>query len=335
MSQRFRKVSIDDSVERIEGLVAGVEPRLRRRFLQLVEQLRDQRSVEELATLLNQGRFDEALVSAELGVAQLSSAWAAAFVVSAEDTSAFLQEAAGVLASFDTTNVRAVAAMRVNQLRLVRGFTREMRLATREALIDGIARGLNPRQQALLFRQSIGLTRVQVQAVANYRRLLEALSGESFARELRDRRFDRTVRRAISDQEPLSAAQVDRMVDRYAERQLAHRAEVIARTEALRSVHEGAEEMYQQAIDQGILDEDSITRIWHPRPDARTRGPHRAMRNQKRPIGVPFRSGLGNALRFPADPSAPAEDSVQCRCIVTHRFTIDIPAAQLGTPAAA
>ena len=38
------------------------------------------------------------------------------------------------------------------------------------------------------------------------------------------------------------------------------------------------------------------------------------MGGQLRRRGVPFRSGNGNALRYPGDPQAPASDVIQCRC---------------------
>ena len=44
------------------------------------------------------------------------------------------------------------------------------------------------------------------------------------------------------------------------------------------------------------------------------------MRGQKRKWGELFRSGLGNALRYPCDPDAPAGDRVSCRCGRTVRI---------------
>lgn len=318
--------TFDDPVERIAALIDKVEPKFRRRFLTLIEEIRDERSITEIANLLAAGRFDLALVNAELAAVNLTGVFTGTFILAGNEAADFLSDALQAIVSFDVTNERAVTAMRRNQLRLVTRFTHEQRLATRVALIDGVRRGLNPRQQALLFRQSIGLSATQMRAVLNYRRLLESSSSGALDRVLRDHRFDRTVQRAISAGRPLPAAQIDTMVDRYAQRQLAHRAETIALSEALAAVHEGTDELYRQAVALGHLDPTEMAQLWHPRADGKTRRHHASMRGQVRLIGEPFISGLGNRLRFPGDPRAPANDRIRCRCIKTTRFTVDLPA---------
>ena len=313
----------EEDQARMEALLAGATFALRRRFLEVVRSVQDQFTLEELEQLLFQRRFDEALVTAELAAAGISSSSNAAFIRAAEDTAARIARSLEVIVSFDQTNVRAVEAMRRSQLQFIREFTNQQRLATRLALVEGISQGLNPRQQALLFRQSIGLTRKQMQAVINYRRLLEAGDAAALDRALRDKRFDSSVRAAVAGDKPLTEAQIDRMVDRYRDRYLAHRAEVIARTEALRSVHDGSQEMYRQAIDLGILAADDLVQEWITASDERVRGSHAFMHGQQRPIGETFLSGAGNALRWPGDIDAPGSETIQCRCVLTTVFAED------------
>lgn len=317
----------EDSQERIERLLDRAEATFKRRFLETISAIRDQFQLDELETLLEQGRLDEALVRAELAAAHLASAYTAAYVLAAQGAAGFIGGSLSVLVQFDQTNLRAVEQMRANQLRMVREFLAEQRETTRLALIDGITRGLNPKAQARLFRESIGLTRFQLNAVANFRRLLEENSSESLTRELRDGRFDRTIQNAIRTGNTLSEQQIDTMVDRYRQGMLQYRSETIARNEALRSVHEGADEMFRQAIDQGILPGDELTQTWLNAQDNRVRDSHSSMHGQTRPLGQAFTSGLGNHLRYPGDIDAPAKDSVQCRCVKTTRFTVDVPIA--------
>jgi len=203
-----------------------------------------------------------------------------------------------------------------------RAFPDQQRAATRLALVDGIARGLNPRDQARNFRSSVGLTELQQAAVINYRRLLEgtnAQRGEALRRELRDKRFDRTVRSSMRRRVPLTVDQVERMVSRYQERSIKQRAETIARTEALRSVHEGVNEAYQQAIDGGKLNQEDLEREWDSSRDSRVRRTHRLLHGQKRAWGEPWRTENG-LICYPGDPEAPAEEVVQCRCLLTTRI---------------
>ncbi len=223
--------------------------------------IRDARSLSELAALLEAGRIDEAMSVFGPNISTLSRTWNNVFVRAGQETADQVQDAlrtAGrgeVVLDFNMVNDGAVRAMQENNLRLVREFTDQQRRATRDALLDGVQRGANPREQARNFRRSIGLTQRQQRAVANFERLLRNNDPAALNRALRDRRFDRTVRRAIETGEGLNQQQINRMVERYRERALKLRAETIARTESLRSVHEGANEMYAQAIEAGASQE--------------------------------------------------------------------------------
>lgn len=313
---------LEDDYRRLDEMASRFEPRLKRRFTEVVRQVKDQVSLEVIESLLNQGQIEQALLIAEtaaLGLAgSLSSTWNALFIQAGTETAAFLSQVLVAVVNFDQVNAGAVSAMQANRLDLVREVVQEQRLATQQAILDGVRRGLNPRQVALEVRESIGLTQRQVAAVSNYRRLLEQGSADALSRGLRDARFDPTVRRAA--EEPLTSAQVDRMTQRYQERYLDYRARVVARTEALRAANQGSHQLYIQAIDDGQLSEQDLERKWVAGSDARTRDSHRAMQGQTRGLREPFHSGNGNLLMYPGDPSAPADDTIQCRCAVATRF---------------
>ena len=303
-----------DPESRVRRLIDSAEPRLRSAFVDAVEQIRGQTTLAQLEDLIERGRFQEALETAGAAGVLYAGAVNATFVGAGQDTAAFMRDRLGRVIGFDNVADRAVRLMRANNLRLVREFTIEQTIATQRALADGIRRGINPRAQARLFRDSIGLTARQLEAVENYRRALESNSLTALTRELRDRRFDPTVRRAASTGDPLSTAQIDRMTDRYRQRFLAHRAEVIARNESFRAVHEGTDEMYEQAFDQGAIDPQTVTFTWHTAGDGRVRDSHEGMNGQTRPVGEPFITGAGNSIRFPHDPAAPVSETALCRC---------------------
>jgi hypothetical protein len=305
---------------RLEAEFEAAERALMRRYVAVVASIQASISLGDLERLIASGQTERALRELDEAARAIASEWVDLYTQSARSTSNVIEGVAGGVVDFDATNVRAVSAMQNSRLRLIREFTEEQRAAVRSALAEGIAGGINPRQQALAFRNAIGLTRFQIEAVANYRRLLETGSAGALERALRDRRFDPSVAAAVAGRRSLEAAQIERMVERYRERYLAHRAETIARTEALRSVHEGAEEMFQQAIERGVLDPRALVRSWFSTRDTRTRDSHRSMQGQKRPIGVPFVSGAGYLLRWPGDLQAPASETINCRCSVTTRF---------------
>jgi uncharacterized protein with gpF-like domain len=222
---------------------------------------------------------------------------------------------ARVAVTFDPSNDRAAGLMRASKLRFIQQFTDSQRDATRTALAEAFGRGVGVREAARAFKDSIGLTRTQMQAVDNYRALLERGSKEALDREIRDRRFDSSVERAATTGEPLNAQQIDRMVERYRERYVQFRAENIARTESLRVMSEARQEALEQIIEQTGIDPSLVQRTWHATKDKRTRDSHRDMDGQTVSLNEPFISGLGNKLMYPGD--GPASDAINCRCQVT------------------
>lgn len=315
-----------DPAERIERMVAQQERRFRRVFLDAIQMILDEATLSNIADLLENGRLEEALDAVDRAAVLLGNQYGDSLSESARATAAWLStDALTVAVSFDQTNVRAVEMIQRNRLRLIREFSAEQRAAVRTAISEGIKDGVNPREQARRFRESIGLTERQTRAVANYRRMLQGAgrglpdAGDALERKLRDRRFDRTVARAIRDSKPLTKQQVDLMVSRYRDRYIKYRAEVIGRTEALRSVHQGTIEMYRQAFEAGAMGEAEVKHKWVAANDKRTRDSHRHLNGVVRLTGETF-PGADGPLKYPGDPDAPASETVQCRCVLSTRL---------------
>ncbi len=312
---------IADSEARLLRLIEGAEKRLRMAATNAITAARDAPgTLQELTELLEQGRIEEAIQAAsQAGAVRIADGYATVYTMAGQNGSEFLEGVLEITIGFEQVNGRAVRHMQDERLRFIREFTDEQRQANRFALVDGIERGLNPIAQARNFRSSVGLTASQQASVQNYRRLLGQGSSEALSRQLRDRRFDPTVRRAIQSDEPLTEVQIDHMVERYAERYVKYRTEVIGRTEALRAVHAGNDEAYRQAIDEGHLVREEIRRTWITARDERVRPSHVAAGGQARGMDEPFSVG-GALLRYPGDPNAPASETVQCRCALSTRM---------------
>jgi SPP1 gp7 family putative phage head morphogenesis protein len=86
----------------------------------------------------------------------------------------------------------------------------------------------------------------------------------------------------------------------------AYRAEMIARTEAVRAANAGSDALFS-AWGVGY-------KQWLAQLDNRVRHSHAAMDGQIVPMNADFVSGDGNRLRYPGDPYAPAGETVNCRC---------------------
>lgn len=320
-------VAVTDPVSRITKVAAYQARRIKRVFLTSVKLIEDSNTLTQIAELLEEGRFEEALASVDKAGALLGDSYGAALSDSAMKTAAWLSSSAlDVVVSFDQVNTRAVAAMQANKLRLVSQFTQQQREASRQAIIRGVTEGANPIEQARAFKQSIGLTTKQEAAVNNYRRLLTGASeskteaSQVMARALRDKRFDRTVARAAREGVPLTEKQINKMVGRYREKMIKYRSEVIARTESMRAVSEGQNEMYQQAIDNGDLTQEGVKRKWVAAKDERTRSSHTRLNGTVRMMGEVWMGDEG-PLRFPRDPDAPGAETIQCRCFLSFRIS--------------
>jgi len=301
---------------RLEALLAKQERAVQQAFLEFVRSATSDAVMAEVTALLEAGDIEGALSIVDSYIRRMGGVipqmWQAIGQAEAVALGPQLQAilpAVGI--GFDPTNPRAAALMRSAMLEFIVEFTDAQRTATRNALTDAMMTGEGRIATARAFRGSIGLTQTQLAAVANYERLLRAGSREALQRDLRDRRFDPTVERAIGG-EPLTQDQINRMVERYRARYLAYRSETIARTEGVKAVSQARLESFQQTLDAAGLGPEASERTWHTTMDGRERLTHAAMNGQVRPMGAPFASPSGARLMFPGDPSAPADEVVNC-----------------------
>jgi hypothetical protein len=143
----------------------------------------------------------------------------------------------------------------------IREITEEQEQLIRNVVIDAMAAGHPPAKIASMIREHVGLTPYQASQVANYRADLETLNTTALQRELRDKRFDMPVARAIADGKPLSPGQIDRFTSQYHDNWLRLRASTIARTEALHAANMGGRLSVEQAIEQGATERLRMTTL--------------------------------------------------------------------------
>ena len=227
---------------------------------------------------------------------------------------------------------------------------RTVRRVIRDEVVAGaqpydIARALRstPGEMAQRLHENIGLTTMQMTYVENYRRELESGSTRGLKAALKrkllvgqDTRYEREqragaieetgansrdgriIRRALDSETPLSAAQVKKLVERYRKRWLTYRTRTIGRTEAMRALQEAQYALLRSQVDDGRIDERQIVRRWITTNDYRLRDSHADIPLMN-PNGVgldeAFASPLG-PVRWPADPAAAPENSINCRCTV-------------------
>lgn len=221
----------------------------------------------------------------------------------------------------DSEASRAAAIIRDSSLDSIADLSDRQRTGIRRTLARAIENGKSVPATAGDIRGMLDLTDAQQNAVDSYRALLQGSSARALGRDLRDRRYDGRLQDAIDNGEVLSDPQINRMVDRYAAIMLNARAETIARTEMLGAVSAARQEALHEEVELGGFDPKSVRRRWNATKDKRTRDSHAEMDGQTVGLDEPFISGLGNELMYPGDPDAPAEDRINCRCVVTHEFS--------------
>lgn len=335
----------------LEQMALEFEASIREVFLAAVQDIRDAASVQLIAELVQAGNAEGMMVV--LGIT--AARYALLFEVVRQ---AFLRAGTsaasrmppmrpsvtpgrpwrpargyGLRLSFDITNPRAERWLKEKSSELVTHIIADQRDAIRVVLAEGMEMGKGPRQTALEIvgrmgttgrRQGgiVGLTSQQADAVFRARRELSdpRRMGAYLRRKARDKRFDRTVQKAIRDGKPLTAEQIDRIAGRYADRLLKIRGDAIARTEAMQALNAGREQAIAQAIEQGVISEEQVTVRWKTAVDHRVRDTHRDMQNASVAWGEVFILPSGARMRYPGDTSlgAPAEEVIQCRCVAEY-----------------
>jgi hypothetical protein len=330
-----------DAAKRILEIAGRFEPKIRRALGAAFEELRgrvtDAAVLEALETggppavmhLLDdvEGVLDSVKDELEESFRESGRAWITTVPDGAVTDGSF---------RFDPFNPRTADAVREYEFNLIHGIADETREAVRQGLIADVVSGRNPRETARAFREGLGLTPRQEQAVRNYRAALEDGGLASLRRELRDKRSDAAVRRAAEEGEPLPKERIDALVERYRARMLRYRSEVIARTESLRAATVGQQAAVRQALVQRAIDADRLRRFWVYTRDARTRPDHRAIPGMN-PDGVALGEAYrtpGGPLMFPRDPSGSGSNTIQCRCAERYSLADAAPPARTVAPPA-
>ena len=321
----------------IEQALERYEKRIQDAFLAAVQDHVNRINITALIEALDAGDIETAINIASINQAVL-------YPVDAAITSAFIESGQSIAASapayaasfgFDGRATEAAEWAQSHVGGLITQVSDDQRTAIRTVISENISNGVNTRKSALEIagrigagnrRQGglIGLNGPQIQAVRNARDDLVNLDERYFTRELRDKRFDPLVKRAIRDGKPLSQVDVERVVGRYADKQLAYRANMIARTESITALREGRRQGIEQAIAQGVMDPTAIVREWSATMDKRTRRDHIIMDGRKVSGMIePWVLPDGSRMMYPGDTSlnAAADQTIQCRCL--EQYNVD------------
>jgi len=239
-----------------------------------------------------------------------------------------------LLTEFNINNPRAENWLRIQSSQRITGFLMpEVRASIQTMLENAMFKGLNPRTTALDIVGRIGangkrtggvigLSQPQTQWVINMGDDLDNLDWSRYkTRTLRDRRFDSTVRKAAEAGRPIPAKTRNKIIQSYENRLIKSRGDTIGRTETLRAINESADEALRQVVEDGLVPREAITRIWRHSYSANERPGHKMMDGDERGLDESFTNPLtGATLRFPNDPYAPPDETINCRCYLEQKI---------------
>lgn len=321
-----------------EELLATHEPRIREAFFDAIRDLVDGITLREVVDRLERGDVAGAINAMHLDAdafGQLERAIADAYNDGGSATVGNLPRltdpnGARVVFRFAIRNPEAEAWLRQHSSTLVTRIVDDQREAIRTAFTEGLSQGLNPRVSALnvvgrVSRVSnrreggvIGLTAQQERFVANARQELSSGDPEAIANYLtrgrRDKRFDRTVAKAIKEGKPIPPEMVTKITGRYADGLLALRGEAIGMNETMTALAKSRHDAIAQQISAAKLAAQDVRKVWKHTPQERPRLRHVAMNGKSVAWGEQFILPNGVAMDFPHSPDAPASETLFCKC---------------------
>lgn len=312
-------------------------------FFKAVAELKSAVQVQRVTAAIEAGNIDAALDALSLDPAiynDLLEKVRAAHMESGNTAAAAMPKRtpAGVAMTirFDGRNLGAERLLAEQSSKLITRLGAEQVDLARKVLTEGMARGDNPRRVALdlVGRVSkatgkreggvLGLSAPQERYVASAREELAssdpAMLRKYLERTRRDKRFDRTVLKAIRDGKALPKVTADRMVTAYSNRLLKLRGDVIGMHEAFSSIEAAKREAYRQAVASGKVDEAAVTKTWRHFDSKNPRNQHIEADGQTVGLNAPFVMPDGTEMQHPHDPEAPVSHTAGCHCQTDYRI---------------
>lgn len=302
----------------MDFLVGRLENKLGRAWREMIRAIQDDNSLPELAARIAVGDTSGMLS----GVADAAEKFAldinGGYVAAGQKTARWLDKQVDPAIRFDITSDSAIEWMTQHVDDFSKWVVQDQQATLERVISYGRSRGLSDMDIASEVQSSIGLNVAQVDVVETYRTAIETGDySNAIDRALADGRYESALERADEAGTFIADDRVDAMVDAYRDNWVEFRGENVALHEAENATHAGVEEMLDQGVEADEIAAPNIQRTWHTRHDNRVRTSHRAMDGQVRGFAEPFRSGLGNELRYPGDEEAPDEDTAGCRCVMS------------------
>ncbi len=335
-----------------DQLLASFGPRLAAAFREAIEAIKSSIVLKTIVERLERGdivgavaalQFEpEAFAELELSLHEAFNAGGINMVQSLP--SLITPDGTRVLFQFGVRNLEGERLIREQSSALVTNITEDQREALRICFEAGLSNGQNPTKTALDVvgrinritgkREGgyIGLTSRQVEFIDKAKENL--LSGDPTMMrkyldlKTRDKRFDRTVAKAIREGKPVDADMTRKIIMRLSDKNLLLRGETIGLEETRTALFSVRDNAIRQQVEAGKITAQEVTKKWKHSGSEHPRMQHVQMATQNVvPLDMPFVAPDGTMLMYPHDPKAPATHRIGCKCRV--EYDIDYIAAGL------
>lgn len=202
---------------------------------------------------------------------------------------------------------------------------------------DGFERGDNPRKVGLELAGRVNpetgkrenglitLDKLEEKIIIDFENFLNIPSEEYFKFELRNRKFDRSMRRHIRENTNPSSERIKKLVNEFEAKLIKQKADNFAQSLMLAALNRSNFISIKEATFRNNRNPLAITRVWESCGDDKVRESHRALDGQK-VAGFEdcFISPItGAKMLYPGDQShgAPDAEIRGCRCSI--RYEID------------
>lgn len=248
IKKQIEKQQNNKFYKELHALADKAEPKVRRAIIKAIKDFQSGVSLSAVQTAIETG--SEAAIIRALGLEGISKALGPIaddllilFNQAAQASIETLPKEIGTKIAFDLTNPKSIELLRRTRLDLITNISQSTEKGIREIVRTAFEEGGHPHTQAHKIKNMVGLLPKHAKAVRNFRALLES--------------------------EGVPKAKVEKRVAAYRERLLRWRARNIARTETIRAANLGQRALWQQGIDQGLLNKSEIRVKFIVTPDDR------------------------------------------------------------------
>lgn len=268
----------------LEKLVAKQEASFRKEFNDWVRKKRSPETLDQLQKLLENGQIYDAI---DL-MSDDANYWMLLFLTTYVAGGVFQSRQSSFAYRFNPFINDYVARQAEN-------FSKFMRDSQRQALLNTAYReyqaGKNWAEVAKAIALNVGLSGFQQETLRKYRVLLD-------------------------NDETLTEAQRNRLMQKRSKLMVQQRARLVATTEVGLLINEAREESFRQGVIAEGLDPAQATKTWRSMQDGKVRftHTHASLDGQTVPLDQPFISISGAQLQRPHDPAAPPSERYNCRC---------------------